>query len=58
MKHCSWYFHVLQTEAPILVGPYIEGMTKSDLHAMMTGGFATISGGVLAAYILLGVSSS
>jgi nucleoside permease NupC len=31
-------------------------MTKSELHAVMTGGFATIAGGVLAAYISFGVS--
>ena len=46
-----------QTEAPILVRPFIKDMTKSELHAMMTGGFATIAGGVLAAYIMFGVSA-
>ncbi|XP_064613628.1 solute carrier family 28 member 3-like isoform X2 [Liolophura sinensis] len=44
-----------QTEAPILIRPYLELMTKSELHAIMTGGFATIAGGVLAAYILFGI---
>ncbi|XP_064648103.1 solute carrier family 28 member 3-like [Lineus longissimus] len=44
-----------QTEAPILVRPFIRDMTLSELHAMMTGGFATIAGGVLAAYIMFGV---
>ncbi|XP_074659277.1 solute carrier family 28 member 3-like isoform X2 [Tubulanus polymorphus] len=44
-----------QTEAPILVRPFIGMMTNSEIHAMMTGGFATIAGGVLAAYILFGV---
>ncbi|KAJ8320557.1 hypothetical protein KUTeg_002144 [Tegillarca granosa] len=44
-----------QTEAPILVGPFLELMTRSELHAVMTGGFATIAGGVLAAYVSFGV---
>jgi CNT family concentrative nucleoside transporter len=40
-----------QTEAPLVVKPYLAGMTKSELLALMTGGMATIAGGVLAAYI-------
>lgn len=40
-----------QTEAPLLVKPYIEKMTKSELMSLMSGGMATIAGGVLAAYI-------
>ncbi|XP_076094815.1 solute carrier family 28 member 3-like [Mytilus galloprovincialis] len=44
-----------QTEAPILIGPFLGLMTKSELNAVMTGGFATIAGGVLAAYISFGV---
>lgn len=44
-----------QTEAPIIIAPYIEGMTRSELMALMTGGFATVSGAVLAAYIGIGV---
>jgi len=40
-----------QTEAPLLVKPYLLGMTKSELMCLMTGGMATIAGGVLAAYI-------
>lgn len=44
-----------QTEAPLVVRPYISGMTRSELNAMMTGGFATIAGSVLAVYMgLLG----
>jgi CNT family concentrative nucleoside transporter len=39
------------TEAPLMVRPYISGMTISELNAMMTGGFATIAGTVLAVYI-------
>ncbi|MED5330417.1 MAG: nucleoside transporter C-terminal domain-containing protein [Planctomycetota bacterium] len=40
-----------QTEAPLVVRPYIAGMTKSELNALMTGGFATIAGSVMAVYI-------
>jgi CNT family concentrative nucleoside transporter len=40
-----------QTEAPLLVRPYIERMTRSETMALMTGGMATIAGGVLAAYV-------
>lgn len=44
-----------QTEAPLMVKPYIAGMTRSQLMAVMTGGFATIAGSVMAAYVgLLG----
>ncbi len=44
-----------QTEAPLLIRPYVDGMTQSELAAVMTGGFATIAGGVLAAYVGMGV---
>lgn len=44
-----------QTEAPLLIKPYVATMTMSELHAVMTGGFATVAGGVLAAYISFGV---
>lgn len=40
-----------QTEAPLLVKPYIAGMTKSEIMCLMTGGMATIAGSVMAAYI-------
>lgn len=44
-----------QTEAPLVVRPYVEAMTKSELFTLMVGGMATIAGGVLAAYVgLLG----
>jgi CNT family concentrative nucleoside transporter len=43
-----------QTEAPIIVKPYVPAMTRSELLAMMVGGMATISGGVMAVYIGLG----
>ena len=40
-----------QTEAPLMVQPYVGKMTMSELMAVMTGGFATVAGGVMAAYI-------
>ena len=40
-----------QTEAPLLIRPYVSSMTQSELMAVMTGGFATIAGGVLVAYV-------
>lgn len=44
-----------QTEAPIIVAPYIPAMTRSELMALMTSGMATVSGAVLGAYIALGI---
>ncbi len=40
-----------QTEAPLVVRPYIATMTRSELMALMTGGFATIAAGVMAVYV-------
>jgi CNT family concentrative nucleoside transporter len=40
-----------QTEAPLLVKPFIKNMTKSELFCLMTGGMATIAGSVLAVYV-------
>ena len=40
-----------QTESPLMVRPFVNEMTKSELMAVMTGGFATVSGGVLAIYV-------
>ena len=40
-----------QTESPLLVKPYLGIMTRSEMMCLMTGGMATIAGGVLAAYI-------
>ncbi len=40
-----------QTEAPLLVKPFVASMTMSELMAVMTGGFATVAGGVMAAYV-------
>lgn len=44
-----------QTEAPLVVRPYIATMTRSELFAVMVGGLATVAGSVLAGYVLLGV---
>ncbi|HVG10119.1 MAG TPA: NupC/NupG family nucleoside CNT transporter [Thermoanaerobaculia bacterium] len=46
-----------QTEAPLLIRPYVPSLTQSELMAVMTGGFANIAGGVLAAYVGMGVSA-
>jgi len=43
------------TEAPLVIRPYLNGMTLSELNAVMVGGFATISGGLLAAYSGMGI---
>jgi len=40
-----------QTEAPLLIKPFVERMTFSELMAVMTAGFATVAGGVMAAYV-------
>jgi CNT family concentrative nucleoside transporter len=42
-----------QTEAPLVVRPYIADMTRSELMTLMVGGFATIAGGVFAAYVAM-----
>ncbi len=52
---CSANIFVGQTEAPLLIKPFLDGMTKSELLTIMVGGFATIAGGVLAGYIAMGV---
>jgi len=46
-----------QTEAPLVVKPYLGGMTRSELMALMTSGMATIAGGVAAAYALMGINA-
>ena len=45
------------TEAPLVIKPYLETMTRSELNAVMVGGFATISGGLLAAYVSMGIDA-
>ncbi len=46
-----------QTEAPLVIKPYISSMTSSELMAMMTSGMATVAGGVMAAYAGLGADA-
>jgi len=46
-----------QTEAPLVIKPYLATMTRSELMALMVGGMATIAGGVLAAYVSFGISA-
>jgi len=52
---CTANIFVGQTEAPLLIKPFIDDMTRSELLTIMVGGFATIAGGVLAGYISMGV---
>ncbi|WP_127714805.1 NupC/NupG family nucleoside CNT transporter [Halobacteriovorax sp. HLS] len=47
-----------QTEAPLVIRPFIGKMTKSELMALMTGGMATVAGGVLAAYVGFGIDAA
>ncbi|MBS1262814.1 MAG: putative nucleoside permease NupX [Calditrichaeota bacterium] len=46
-----------QTEAPFVVKPFLRGMTRSEIMAIMTTGFATVAGGVLAAYVRFGIDA-
>lgn len=46
-----------QTEAPLVIKPYIARMTRSELMCLMTGGMATIAGGVGAAYVQMGIAA-
>lgn len=48
---CTANIFVGQTEAPLMIKPFIKGMTQSELLTIMIGGMATIAGGVMAAYI-------
>lgn len=55
---CSANIFVGQTEAPLIIRPFLGKMTNSELNAVMVGGFATVAGGVLAGYILLGIPAN
>lgn len=54
---CAANIFAGQTEAPLVVKPFISKMTRSELLAMMTGGMATVAGGVLAAYVGFGIDA-
>lgn len=47
-----------QTEAPLMIRPFLAALTQSELHAVMTGGLATVAGGIMAAYIGVGIQPS
>ncbi|XP_078007233.1 sodium/nucleoside cotransporter 1 isoform X2 [Phascolarctos cinereus] len=49
---------VSQTEAPLLIRPYLADMTLSEIHVVITGGYATIAGSLLGAYISFGIDPS
>jgi CNT family concentrative nucleoside transporter len=46
-----------QTEAPLTIRPFLPGATRSELMTIMTSGMAHVSGGIMAAYILYGISA-
>lgn len=54
---CAANIFVGQSEAPLVVRPFLNAMTRSELMAVMVGGFATIAGGVMAAYVRFGVDA-
>ena len=45
------------TEAPLVVKPYVAGMTRSELNALMVGGFSTITGSLMAIFVAEGISA-
>ena len=46
-----------QTEAPLVIKPYVAQMTRSEIMCLMTGGMATVAGGVMAAYVGFGIDA-
>jgi len=54
---CAANVFMGQTEAPLIIAPYVTTMTYSELATLMVGGMATIAGGVMAAYIAMGVQA-
>ncbi|MCB1184013.1 NupC/NupG family nucleoside CNT transporter [bacterium] len=54
---CAANIFVGQTEAPFVIQPYLPTMTRSELMAVMVGGFATVAGGVMAAYVRFGIDA-
>jgi len=54
---CAANVFMGQTEAPLIIAPYVATMTYSELSTLMVGGMATIAGGVMAAYIAMGVQA-
>jgi len=54
---CAANVFVGQTEAPFVIKPYLGSMTNSEIMAVMVGGFATVAGGVMAAYVRFGIDA-
>ncbi len=54
---CAANVFVGQTEAPLVIRPYFRTMTMSETMAVMVGGFATVAGGVMAAYVRFGIDA-
>jgi concentrative nucleoside transporter, CNT family len=52
---CAGNIFLGPTESPLMVKPFVATMTQSELFAVMTGGFATVAGGVLGAYLSFGL---
>lgn len=55
MNPARVFISVFQTDSILLIRPYIGMLTKSEIHAVITGGLAGISGTILGAYISFGV---
>ncbi len=55
---CAANIFLGQTEAPLLIRPYLKTATRSELAAIMCGGYATIAGGVMAGYIAMGIPAN
>lgn len=55
---CSANIFVGQTEAPLIVRPFLSRMTMSELCTVMVGGFGTIAGSVMAGYIMMGIPAT
>ncbi len=49
--------YVGMTESPLIIRPYLDSMTRSEIMALMTGGMATVAGGVMAVYAAWGVDA-
>jgi len=47
----------MQAQSPLLIKPLLSDVTLSEIHAIMTGGFATMGGAIIAVYIAFGVST-
>jgi CNT family concentrative nucleoside transporter len=54
---CAVNVFVGQTEAPLIIRPYLATLTESELMTVMTGGFATIAGSVMGAYVAFGADA-